>query len=318
VNCGNYATYTLLAANDDSLSSPFNAHINPICLTPGQTYYLKVDGYSTTTNGAFYLNLTEENNGVAMKAMLSGPYDPGTGLMHDSLRVLGLIPNSEPYTAPPYSKAVLGELPGETLAPGLLAVTGNNAIVDWVFVEVRESANPANIVATKRGIIQRDGDIKAANGGDMVFNSLPAGSYNISIKHRNHLGIMTATPITINPCSYTSVDFTTTAVWVKPGEVNGPRRMYGAVGTLWSSDANRNKNAKYNGLANDKQEVLNLILSVPPYNNQNVIVGPVYRSEDLNMDGMVKYNSLDNDRNVIAGTVGVSTPNNIVNQHTPN
>ena len=50
----------------------------------------------------------------------------------------------------------------------------------------------------------------------------------------------------------------------------------------------------------------------------NNSLGPVYRSEDLNMDGTVRYNNLNNDRHVIANTIGVSTPNNIVNQHTPN
>ncbi len=39
----------------------------------------------------------------------------------------------------------------------------------------------------------------------------------------------------------------------------------------------------------------------------------------LDLDGgKVKYNNTDNDRNVVAAMVGVSTPNNIVNQHTPN
>ncbi|MBL7765001.1 MAG: fibronectin type III domain-containing protein [Chitinophagaceae bacterium] len=63
-NCGDLLTGggLLLAANDDSASSPFNAYIAPICLTPGQTYYVQLDGYSTTTNAAFGLLLVDEGN----------------------------------------------------------------------------------------------------------------------------------------------------------------------------------------------------------------------------------------------------------------
>ena len=54
---------TLIAANDDSSgSSPFNAFIAPVCLVPGQTYLVQVEGYSTTTNNAFGLLLIDEGN----------------------------------------------------------------------------------------------------------------------------------------------------------------------------------------------------------------------------------------------------------------
>ena len=96
--------------------------------------------------------------------------------------------------------------------------------------------------------------------------------------------------------------------------MNAPRRMIGAVAALWAADANTNKNVKYNGLSNDKQEVLNAVGVGTPNN----VISSAYRPEDLNLDSKIKYNGFDNDRNVIANMVGVSTPNNIVNQHTPN
>lgn len=49
----------LIAANDDSAGSPFNAYARAHCLTPGQTYYIQVDGYSTTTNGNFNLRIDD-------------------------------------------------------------------------------------------------------------------------------------------------------------------------------------------------------------------------------------------------------------------
>jgi hypothetical protein len=315
-NCAEFSSFVLLAANDDGGDGSFAAKINAICLTPGETYYLQLDGYGIGTNSAFNLSLTAVNNGVlvASKAMLSGAYDMSTGLMHDSLRAKGQVPTTEPYTGGLLNRPVIAEPSGETTNALVLGVTGNNAIVDWVYMELRDDVNPATIIATRRALIQRDGDIVDVDGVSPVsFPSLSFGnSYYVTVKHRNHLGIMTAAPVGLGPCVQSAIDFTADPVWVKAGQINGPRRMYGAVGTLWSSDANYNKNAKYNGLSNDKQSVL---IAVGAPNN---VLNNVYRLEDLNLDGKVMYNGLDNDRNVIASTVGVSTPNNIVNQHTPN
>ncbi|MBL7924995.1 MAG: HYR domain-containing protein [Bacteroidia bacterium] len=53
---------TLIAANDDSSGSPYHSYIMPVCLTPGATYYLLVDGYSSGTNGSWGILLTEISN----------------------------------------------------------------------------------------------------------------------------------------------------------------------------------------------------------------------------------------------------------------
>lgn len=50
---------TLIAANDDSAGSPFNAYARAYCLTEGVTYYIQVDGYNTATNGAFALRIDD-------------------------------------------------------------------------------------------------------------------------------------------------------------------------------------------------------------------------------------------------------------------
>jgi hypothetical protein len=72
-SCGDLLTGggTLIAANDDATgSSPFHAAITPVCVTPGQTYYVQVDGYGITTNGAFQLVLVEEPS--VLTASVSG------------------------------------------------------------------------------------------------------------------------------------------------------------------------------------------------------------------------------------------------------
>ena len=50
-----------VAANDNTTgASPFHAAITEICLTPGATYYIQVDGYRATTNSTISLLVTDE------------------------------------------------------------------------------------------------------------------------------------------------------------------------------------------------------------------------------------------------------------------
>ncbi len=87
-----------------------------------------------------------------------------------------------------------------------------------------------------------------------------------------------------------------------------------SVYTLWSGDAYFNKNVKYNGLSNDRDQVLSAVGGAGSSNN--TVYG--YRAEDVNMDGKVRYNNTDADRIVIINNIGVNTPNTIITQHMPN
>lgn len=71
-SCGDLLTgaAVLIAANDDSLGSPFNSYAAAHCLTPGQTYYIQVDGWSSTTNPAFGLRIDD-----------LGPADPSFAVL---------------------------------------------------------------------------------------------------------------------------------------------------------------------------------------------------------------------------------------------
>ncbi|MBK7761809.1 MAG: HYR domain-containing protein [Bacteroidetes bacterium] len=289
----------------------------------GGTYTTSGMYTNTYTNGvgclhtdSLYLTITPEVL-LHAKAILQGPYDASIGLMHDSLRVQNAIPTLEPYSQLPYNKPAIGEPGGELLNLSLLTTTGNDAIVDWIFLELRDAINPSIIVATKRALIQRDGDIVSHVDGlsPIHFLYTSAGNYYVSIKHRNHLGVMSSTPIALSACAGSTINFSDlTPVYINPVIQNLPRKNLAGINALWSADANNNKNVKYNGALNDKDKIMTGVGGPGLINN--IVYG--YRVEDCNMDGKIRYNGLDNDRTLIITNVGVSTPNNVLFQHTPN
>ncbi|MFZ1313762.1 MAG: hypothetical protein WAR38_12925, partial [Chitinophagaceae bacterium] len=78
----------------------------------------------------------------------------------------------------------------ETINPTILTVTGNNAIVDWVFITLHDAATPATKYQTRAALLQRDGDVVDLDGISPV--SMPInndGNYIISVGHRNHLSV---------------------------------------------------------------------------------------------------------------------------------
>lgn len=144
--------------------------------------YFAVGGEALATDGQ-----------AEVDVFLGGGYQ-GSGLMTDALRENNLLPTQEPFTGLGFTQKGFGG--GETVAPGVFTPAGPNAIVDWVLVEVREAGDYNNIIATRSGLLQRDGDIVDTDGvSPLRLAGLPPTSYYISIQHRNHLGVMTATPL---------------------------------------------------------------------------------------------------------------------------
>ena len=84
---------------------------------------------------------------VAVKVALEGAYDATTGLMRDDLRALTTFPLTEPYTALGYVHAGGGG--GEAVNLAALSVSGANAIVDWIVVELRSVAAPSTVLASR-------------------------------------------------------------------------------------------------------------------------------------------------------------------------
>ncbi len=245
-----------------------------------------------------------------VKLWLDGPFDSGTGLMTDSLRDNGLIPLSEPYSAMGYANAAGGG--GETTTAGVLATTGANAIVDWVRVELRLANNPASMVASRHALVQRDGDVVAANGASVLTFGVAPGSYHVVVRHRNHLGAMTLAAVDLTGAPPT-VDFRSVATSTYG---TNARKTIGSAMVLWAGnvliDAPPPIQLQYTGGGNDRDPILAEIGGSVP---SNTVSG--YLLADVNMDGMVKYIGAGNDRDPILANIGGSVPTNTVNEQVP-
>ncbi|HRT54873.1 MAG TPA: hemagglutinin protein, partial [Flavobacteriales bacterium] len=194
---------------------------------------------------------------------------------------------------------------------GVLAVTGSNAIVDWVIVELRSTATPTTVVASCAALVQRDGDVVALDGTSPVSIAVASGAYHVAIRHRNHLGVMTQNGVALSNTPST-VDFTSVAT--STYGTNARKSMAGAfpAQALWAGDVTFNGQVKYTGGGNDRDPVLTTVGSATPGNTVNA-----YSTRDVNLNGQVKYTGSSNDRDPILLNVGSATPNNIRSAQLP-
>jgi glucose/arabinose dehydrogenase len=244
---------------------------------------------------------------VSPKVILDGPYNSTTGLMDDLLRTAGPVPSTEPYTTQlSYTKVAKGG--GEVLGASVLSTTGNNAMVDWVRVELRPISQPSLIAATAHGVLQCDGDVLAADNASPHTFRVGAGNYLVVVKHRNHLGCMSATGFALTSTT-TVVDFTlpTTNTYG-----TNARKTINTVRALWAGNALVDGSVRYVGAANDRDPILTLIGGTTP---NNTLGG--YRTQDVNLDGVTKYVGSGNDRDPILVNVGSTTPNNTLTEQLP-
>jgi hypothetical protein len=271
---------------------------NPCVATPcNQCAFGETEDYSLVISGGVdpFIELTA-------KVLLEGPFNGAS--MDDDLRVAGLIPASEPYGA---IFGHVGDGGGETVSPAVLSGSGANAIVDWVYVELRDKNDNSSILNTRSALLQADGDVVDTDGISPVSFTSSADDYFVVIRHRNHLGTMSASPINFSPGA--TVDFTSSA-----GSSYGSNAKKNISGTfvLWLGNALVDDELKYIGSSNDRDAILVKIGGSVP---TSTVSG--YFTEDCNMDGTVKYIGTDNDRDPILINLGGSVPTNTRSEQLP-
>jgi hypothetical protein len=251
--------------------------------------------------GSAYLFSIARPLQLNVRLWLEGPYNTSTSLMNDDLRAAGYIPLLEPYTALGFIDAGVGG--AETAPASVFTIGGNNAIVDWVRVELRASGAPATVVATHHALLQRDGDVVSASDGVSTIGiRVPAGNYHVVVRHRNHLGAMMANALALTTAS-TVVDFSSPA---NATYGTAALKTVGAVNMLWQGNVVRDGSLRFNGAGNDRDPILVRVGSTTPNN-----VLPGYWVEDVNLNGSVQYTGAGNDRDPILINVGSTTPNNV-------
>lgn len=231
---------------------------------------------------------------VASKVFLAGPLSGSQ--MTTNLRNNNLIPTTDPYgKGTTTTSAVVGSS----------SPTGNNAIVDWILVELRSS--PTAVVESKAALLQADGDIVSTDGTSPVSFSAAAGSYYVAVRHRNHLGVMTATALPLTSAA-TAVDFTSVSTATYG---TNAQRTVGSVRALWAGNAVSTPAAelvRYSGSNNDPGGISSLVTAggTAPITS---IVSNVYSNADLDLNGSVRYSGSNNDISIISGSI-INHPGN--------
>lgn len=264
-------------------------------------------GVEVGRNGIARLHGGDPQVILSARALLDGPFDQAVGTMTDDLRSAGLLPLMEPYST--FGATFVGNGGGESTTSAVLAVTGNNAIVDWVVVELRDPVAPATVLASRAALLQRDGDIVDLDGISALQVYGNAQLYHVAVRHRNHLGVMTASPLQLStgPTILDLSDASTASFGTNACKAVGGRMV------LWAGDVSGNGQVKYTGAGNDRDVVLQAIGGSTPTNT----VAHVYSATDVNMDGTIQYTGAGNDRDPILSTIGGSTPTMVRHQQLP-
>ncbi|MBO0930085.1 beta strand repeat-containing protein [Fibrella aquatilis] len=278
--------------------------------------------------------LPGSNLSLAVRVLLQGAFDPNTGLMHDKLRVAGLIPAGQPYgSLPSMSSYVFINSGTETVSSAVLSVTGTNAIVDWVMVELRSAANPLTVLGSKPGLLQRDGDVVSSVDGvsPLTFSSLAPASYFVVVRHRNHLGVMSAAAVPLSQTT-TTYDFTyattpasiSATVYLKPGAGTAPQSITAGRSMLWAGNTNGDAAVIFQGPDPDIDPISTTVI-LSPMNTGHIAnyIHIGYDMTDVNMDGTTVLQGDQNEVDVIFFNV-MGHPNNtgllanfIIQQHLP-
>ena len=239
---------------------------------------------------------------VSLKVFLQGAMlSSSSSLMNDDLRAGNDVPTTAPYTD------------GATCDASVFTVTGNNAIVDWIWVELRDATTNTTIIESQSALLQRDGDVVGVDGiSSLVFNQA-AGNYYVVLKHRNHLGVMTNATISLSGTT-TVVDFTDANNQITFG--TNAQTTFGmptGVVAMWTGNVNGDSIVQYSGTTPDAPSILSQVLNASGnFLNFPTYILEEYNVHDVNMDGNIQYTGTTPDTPFILQNV-LAHPGNFLN-----
>lgn len=169
------------------------------------------DIFAGTEGGIF-----RSNPSANIKIFIQGPFSSGS--MSTALNTNNFIPLAQPYNTSPWNYA--GTEAVDTIPAG---------VVDWILIELRTGTGSATIVGRRAAFLLSDGSVVDLDGVSTVkFPGVVTGNFYVVIRHRNHLAVMTANPITL---SYSAVlyDFSTAQT-----QAFGTNPMLDTGGSVWA------------------------------------------------------------------------------------
>jgi hypothetical protein len=242
----------------------------------------------------------------------------GRPLMRDNLRHnlftgLRFIPGISPYTSDPFYLSRPNRF--RTVGPQndilvdstlIFNIQGENAIVDWVFVEIRSKDDISKVIGTRSALVQRDGDVVDINGySKLDFGDLPDNTGYIVVKHRNHLAVMSKL-VTLtqffdftNPSSNV-YDYGTTISGIDYTGLAQNKTIKVGFRAMWAGDFNADGRIKGGNPNDDSNNLLYGVFLHPNNTNRdtNFDFGYGYQPMDYNLDGKVKYDNPNDDKNM--------------------
>ncbi|MCB0447635.1 MAG: hemagglutinin protein [Gelidibacter sp.] len=234
------------------------------------------------------------------KLFLQGPLlAPVTaGLMNDNLRSANYLPTTSPYAD------------AATCNASVFNVTGNNAIVDWVWIELRDPSDNTKVISGKSALVQRDGDVVSLDGLSNVTINAAQNYYYVVVKHRNHIGAMSSGVIALSQTPVT-IDFTNNGFSTFGS--NAQVVLPSGSKALWAGDVNNNGSIKFSGTNNDVNAIKDFILN-DGSNVLNFITfsSTGYLNEDVDLNGIARFSGAPNDSNKIKDNI-LAHPGNILN-----
>jgi len=218
-----------------------------------------------------------------LDVFLAGPYSGST--MSTALLAANKIPLNDPYG----NSTTVASIPSGT--------------VDWIEVQLRDSGTPGNIIKKYSFFVDNNGNVTSTNGTlGTKLTEVAKSQYYVAVKHRNHLGAMTANTIDFTTGSSFAFDFSAGA---SLNGTNPMRNMGGGIYALWAGDANQDGQVIFQGQSNDPNSISIAVLADVgnPGGQFTWPINNVYSPLDVNMDGSIIFQGGGNDPNDISITV---------------
>jgi hypothetical protein len=195
---------------------------------------------------------------------------------------------------------------GETTTQAVLDGTyPGGRVVDWVRLELRKQFDNTQIAATVQALLLQDGSVVSADPSLAPLFGVRPGVYWIVVRHRNHLGCMSASTRTLPYPGGGGIWFHDLSQGYPTYGTEAMKVVDGRT-LLWAGNALADDRLKYTGPQNDRDAILQAIGGTVP---TATITG--YRVEDVTMNGEVKYTGSGNDRDMVLQNIGGLVPTSI-------